>query len=1206
MSVLAMHLSSLSSFHSLSYLLTSSLFILFLCLDNLEILTPTRVHAIVSIPRKHSKLFFSSLPFTSFSHDHRRYPSSPLHWQRCCGFKRPSFAPFDNPFEQEKKKKKIVQSSSSPLRILLPAFLPSSRRSFLVKISSSRSAFLSWLSSFSSLSTSLILPRFSHVVRGTSSSISSLPTAFLSKGDAPPLLPSFVPSPYLSRGRKTESSSLRIHSQILSISNKSSIDTVYTSSLNSLFSSSSFRIDLRRQISTREHPRDETQDSRDSASRWLASIVSPFSPQTSTGRFMLLQPSKEETHPRFKQPNYGRGSKSGRRYLSLSLSSLSLCEDSKRAFTESPEESARGGVEDRRREEEEEEREEKKKREETSRGKNRNPDEERMNSANSPERKDGEERRKGQNRLQGWSKGDKEEEEDEDTFGLFTEGSVKMSEEKQQAVNLDELRAFCKEHAFVTPTAEIYGGLKGVQDFGAVGYLFLKNLRASLHNFFIQSQDFSLRTLPLLFPSTPPDKTTDISIPFSSSFLKREEEIPSLPNLETSELPAINDLSPPQSGCLLPSQDIHPEERRFQFHEKTGLDEEGEEEREEKKEKKRDSENERRKCGRLSWNLPLGKAIRLGQVFSVETASLSPFEVLRASGHAMHFVDSMVECLDTGKLFRTDALVYRQVCDLSNQIGEERKDEEVKLQFEIAPLSSSSFSFSSSSERHTDVPIENLGGESDKEKKKKKRERSSSRRLSYSLWKPLTQAPPEVFRFLPSPVTGRPGGLSLPFRQNLMLYTRLSRRLSEGERASSSYIQGRIREGISCLKREEDVKEAKKKEEEKVEGEKEVTRIGEERKTAFDHVGGEYDRERSHARDKADGAMIATEERLGKPRDLRESLRVPEEQSEKVRYFIDPRQEDAVSVMNAWVHKLLRFFIAIDLRYNGEEKRITKSPTCSISPSHSSSPLFLPSGLPKNSLALVDQGVADLAHYSSRCLDITFSFPFGPGELCGVALRTDADLRAHEKASGESLSLHVQSTLSHSSTSSSSCSPHQPSWLLRSEERQRTRERDFSHEAVHEEDEEETKSKKKQACLPYVIEPSIGLERLFLALLISGFVTDVVNGKPRRYLNLHPALAPFTVAVFPVVTNVESLKEKAHELFRQLSPRFSTFWDGSSTSIGRRYRRADELGVPYCLTVDHQTLGDGSVTVRWRNSAEQRRIYIHAVESFLLARTRFP
>ena len=190
-----------------------------------------------------------------------------------------------------------------------------------------------------------------------------------------------------------------------------------------------------------------------------------------------------------------------------------------------------------------------------------------------------------------------------------------------------------------------------------------------------------------------------------------------------------------------------------------------------------------------------------------------------------------------------------------------------------------------------------------------------------------------------------------------------------------------------------------------------------------------------------------------------------------------------------------------------------------------------------------------LAHYARACTDITFKFPFGTQELMGVAARGSYDLTKHSEASGNKL--------------------------------------DYFDDSGEE----------KRRFIPHVVEPSCGVDRLFLALLSSAYAEEEVNGEKRVVLRLHPRIAPVKVAVFPLVNNKPELTDKAKALFTKLQARYACEWD-TSGAIGRRYRRADEGGIPFCITVDFDSLEDDSVTVRSRDSMEQIRMPVAELSGF--------
>jgi glycyl-tRNA synthetase len=207
-------------------------------------------------------------------------------------------------------------------------------------------------------------------------------------------------------------------------------------------------------------------------------------------------------------------------------------------------------------------------------------------------------------------------------------------------------------------------------------------------------------------------------------------------------------------------------------------------------------------------------------------------------------------------------------------------------------------------------------------------------------------------------------------------------------------------------------------------------------------------------------------------------------------------------------------------------------------------------GLSKDNLKYYDHPVEKLAHYSKGTTDILYKFPFGWEELWGIANRTDFDLNAHIERSGKKLTV-------------------------------------FDHE-------------KGEHIVPYVVEPSVGVDRLVLAFLVEAYTEDIVDGAERVYLNLKPELAPVKAAVFPL-TKKEQLVEIARDIYNRLKTLFNTEYDDSG-SIGKRYRRQDEIGTPYCITVDFDTIDDRKVTIRDRNTLEQDRIDIEKVRDYLLER----
>ena len=208
-------------------------------------------------------------------------------------------------------------------------------------------------------------------------------------------------------------------------------------------------------------------------------------------------------------------------------------------------------------------------------------------------------------------------------------------------------------------------------------------------------------------------------------------------------------------------------------------------------------------------------------------------------------------------------------------------------------------------------------------------------------------------------------------------------------------------------------------------------------------------------------------------------------------------------------------------------------------------------GIPADAVHELEVPDGDRAHYSKRTIDFEFDYPFGRKELYGLAYRTDFDLSAHSKGSSVELS-----------------------YL-----------------------DEETKEK----LTPHVIEPSFGVERTMLAVLLSAYREDELGGEKRTYLALKPGIAPIDVAVFPLLKNKPDLVRKAREIYQSLkaeSSQLNAVFDDNG-NIGKRYRRQDEIGTPYCITVDFDTLENDSVTVRDRDSGEQERISIQELKSFL-------
>ncbi len=223
-------------------------------------------------------------------------------------------------------------------------------------------------------------------------------------------------------------------------------------------------------------------------------------------------------------------------------------------------------------------------------------------------------------------------------------------------------------------------------------------------------------------------------------------------------------------------------------------------------------------------------------------------------------------------------------------------------------------------------------------------------------------------------------------------------------------------------------------------------------------------------------------------------------------------------------------------------------------------------GIQSDRLRPREQGKDELAHYSIGTTDIEYLFPFSdePQELEGVAHRGAYDLTQHAKHSGKDLSYFDEDA-----------------W-------QKDREKYPDPKAAA-----EAKSKEPYRFIPHVIEPSAGADRFTLAVLCEAYAEDEVGGEARTVMRFHPRLAPYKAAILPLV-NREGMDERAYALYRELKQDYNVFYDDKG-AIGRRYRRQDEAGTPFCVTIDGQTLQDSSVTIRDRDTTEQKRIQIAEV-----------
>lgn len=202
-------------------------------------------------------------------------------------------------------------------------------------------------------------------------------------------------------------------------------------------------------------------------------------------------------------------------------------------------------------------------------------------------------------------------------------------------------------------------------------------------------------------------------------------------------------------------------------------------------------------------------------------------------------------------------------------------------------------------------------------------------------------------------------------------------------------------------------------------------------------------------------------------------------------------------------------------------------------------------GMKKENMRLRDHSKEELSFYSKATTDIEYLFPFGWGELWGIADRTDYDLKQHMEHSGE----------------------------------------DFNY----------LDTETNERYVPYCVEPSLGADRVALAFLCDAYdEEEIAEGDTRTVLKLHPALAPYKAAILPLS---KKLSKKADEVYTKLSKKYMCEYDDAG-SIGKRYRREDEIGTPFCITVDFETEKDECVTIRDRDTMEQIRVKIEELESY--------
>jgi glycyl-tRNA synthetase len=218
---------------------------------------------------------------------------------------------------------------------------------------------------------------------------------------------------------------------------------------------------------------------------------------------------------------------------------------------------------------------------------------------------------------------------------------------------------------------------------------------------------------------------------------------------------------------------------------------------------------------------------------------------------------------------------------------------------------------------------------------------------------------------------------------------------------------------------------------------------------------------------------------------------------------------------------------------------------------------YLNLGIKPENLRKREQGKEELAHYAKRTIHIEYLFSIGWSEIEGIANRTDFDLRSHSKSS--EANEHSVADLTY-----------------------------FDEE-------------KKEHIIPYVIEPSAGADRTTLAFLVDAYHEEQVRGEKRVVLKLHQDLAPIKVAVLPLLRNRPEIVEMARKIKKDLQPAMRAVYDDTG-AIGRLYRRQDEVGTPYCVTVDVQSLEDQQVTVRDRDTMEQIRISVDQLKAYLVER----
>ncbi len=208
-------------------------------------------------------------------------------------------------------------------------------------------------------------------------------------------------------------------------------------------------------------------------------------------------------------------------------------------------------------------------------------------------------------------------------------------------------------------------------------------------------------------------------------------------------------------------------------------------------------------------------------------------------------------------------------------------------------------------------------------------------------------------------------------------------------------------------------------------------------------------------------------------------------------------------------------------------------------------------GLDTSKVHELDVPEGERAHYSKKTIDFEYEFPFGVKELYGLAYRTDFDLKNHQEFSGQKLTYRDAET--------------------------------------------------GEEFIPHVIEPTWGVDRSMLAVLVSAYTEVGDETSKRVFMKFKPSLAPYKAAVFPLLPNKEELVKRAKEIYENLRQRFTIAWDDRG-NIGKRYAAQDEIGTPFCITIDFDTLEDGAVTVRNRDDATQERIKVDELEHYIFDR----